>query len=71
MLAEFDLDMDSVYSYLQARRTWPSPCSFAFLLGSQPQSQSHGQPQLERGGHDPTSLALLSVLWLLKLCVDV
>lgn len=68
MLAEVHVEMDSLYSHRlatnQAWRMWLSPCSFAFSLGSQPQSQGPGQPELEGAGHDPTSLALWLLLWL-------
>lgn len=59
-LAQVHLEMDSLYSHCfapnQSGRMWPSPCSFAFPLGSQAQSQGSGQPQLEGAGSDPLGL---------------
>lgn len=56
-LAQVHLEMDSLYSRCfapnQSGRMWPSPCSFAFPLGGQAQSQGSGQPQLEGAGSDP------------------
>lgn len=56
VLAGIHVATDSLYSRRlatnRARRTWLSPCSCAFCLGSQGESQGPGQSESEGAGHD-------------------